>query len=153
MVDRPSSSPSGSPSSNQEMTISNLPPPPRPSIYPLIDPKYPLFGTIYPYLRVQGGSWLIANTVQRKPGGSRPETRSAWGATEKYRSHQTTCAENSVKDKTSPEAVEFREFRGICYFQQCTPSLSQSEKSGTPIPLKSRGPYSTNVSQPCEGNL
>ena len=30
---------------------------PRPSIYPLLDPKCPLFGTIYPYLRVQGGSW------------------------------------------------------------------------------------------------
>ena len=30
---------------------------PRPSIYPLLDPKYPLFRTIYPYLRVQGGSW------------------------------------------------------------------------------------------------
>ena len=30
---------------------------PRPSIYPLLDPKYPLFGTRYPYLRVQGGSW------------------------------------------------------------------------------------------------
>ena len=29
---------------------------PRPSIYPLEDPKYRLFGTIYPYLRVQGGS-------------------------------------------------------------------------------------------------
>ena len=33
--------------------------PPRPSIYPLLDPKCPLFGTIYPYLRVQGGSWLL----------------------------------------------------------------------------------------------
>ena len=30
---------------------------PRPSIYPLLDPKYPSFGTIYPYLRVLGGSW------------------------------------------------------------------------------------------------
>ena len=30
---------------------------PRPSIYPLSDPECPLFGTIYPYLRVQGGSW------------------------------------------------------------------------------------------------
>ena len=30
--------------------------PPRPSFYPLLDPKYPLSGTIYPYLRVQGGS-------------------------------------------------------------------------------------------------
>ena len=30
---------------------------PRPSIYPLLDPKYLLLGTIYPYLRVQGGSW------------------------------------------------------------------------------------------------
>ena len=31
---------------------------PRPSVYPLLDPKCPLFGTIYPYLRVQGGSWV-----------------------------------------------------------------------------------------------
>ena len=30
---------------------------PRPSIYPLLDPKCPLFGAIYPYLRAQGGSW------------------------------------------------------------------------------------------------
>ena len=28
---------------------------PRPSFFPLLDPKYPLLGTIYPYLRVQGG--------------------------------------------------------------------------------------------------
>ena len=38
--------------------------PPRPSIYLLLDPKCPLFGTIYPYLRVQGGSWL---TIILKP--------------------------------------------------------------------------------------
>ena len=30
---------------------------PRPSIYPLLDPKCPVFGTIYLYLRVQAGSW------------------------------------------------------------------------------------------------
>ena len=30
---------------------------PRTSIYPLLDPKCPLFGAIYPYLRAQGGSW------------------------------------------------------------------------------------------------
>ena len=30
---------------------------PSPSIYPYLDPKYPLFGTIDPCLRVQGGSW------------------------------------------------------------------------------------------------
>ena len=30
---------------------------PRPSIYPLLDPKCPLFGAIHPYLRLQGGSW------------------------------------------------------------------------------------------------
>ena len=30
---------------------------PRPSIYPLLDPKYPFLGTIYPDLRFQGGSW------------------------------------------------------------------------------------------------
>ena len=34
---------------------SNLP---RPSIYPLLDPKMPIiWGHIYPYLRAQGGSW------------------------------------------------------------------------------------------------
>ena len=32
---------------------------PRPSSYPLLGPKYLLFGTIYPQLRVQGGSWLL----------------------------------------------------------------------------------------------
>ena len=30
---------------------------PRPSSYPLLGPKYLLLGTIYPQLRVQGGSW------------------------------------------------------------------------------------------------
>ena len=30
---------------------------PRPSSYPLLGPKYPLSGTIYPQFRVQGGSW------------------------------------------------------------------------------------------------
>ena len=30
---------------------------PRPSSYTLLGPKYPLLGTIYPQLRVQGGSW------------------------------------------------------------------------------------------------
>ena len=34
---------------------------PRPSIYPLLNPKCPLFGTIYPCVRVQGGSWLLAS--------------------------------------------------------------------------------------------
>ena len=29
---------------------------PRPSFYPLLGPKYPLLGTIYPNVRVQGGS-------------------------------------------------------------------------------------------------
>ena len=29
---------------------------PRPSSYPLLGPKYPLLGTIFPQLRVQGGS-------------------------------------------------------------------------------------------------
>ena len=33
---------------------------PRPSIYPLFDPKYPYFGTLYPYLRVLGGSWAVS---------------------------------------------------------------------------------------------
>ena len=37
---------------------------PRPSIYPLLDPKCPLFGAIYPYLRAQGGSWLRYNPDQ-----------------------------------------------------------------------------------------
>ena len=32
---------------------------PRPSSYPLLGPKYLLLGTIYPQLRVQGGSWLF----------------------------------------------------------------------------------------------
>ena len=31
---------------------------PRPSSYPLLGTKYPLFWTIYPQLRVQGGSWF-----------------------------------------------------------------------------------------------
>ena len=31
---------------------------PKTSIYPLLDPKYPYFGTIYPYVRVLAGSWL-----------------------------------------------------------------------------------------------
>ena len=33
---------------------------PRPSSYPLLRPKYPLLGTIYPQVRVQGGSWFRA---------------------------------------------------------------------------------------------
>ena len=32
---------------------------PRPSSYPLLGPKYLLLGTIYPQLRVQGGSWYM----------------------------------------------------------------------------------------------
>ena len=32
---------------------------PRPSSYPLFGPKYLLLGTIYPQLRVQGGSWSL----------------------------------------------------------------------------------------------
>ena len=32
---------------------------PRPSSYPLLGPKYLLLGTIYPQLRVQGGSWYV----------------------------------------------------------------------------------------------
>ena len=31
----------------------------RPSSYPLLVPKYPLLGTIYPQLRVQGRSWYF----------------------------------------------------------------------------------------------
>ena len=34
---------------------------PRPSSYPLLGPKYLLSGTIYPQLRVQGGSWYLFN--------------------------------------------------------------------------------------------
>ena len=30
---------------------------PRPSSYPLLGPKYLLLGTLYPQLKVQGGSW------------------------------------------------------------------------------------------------
>ena len=33
---------------------------PRPSIYPLLDPTCPLFGARYPFLRAQGGSWLLS---------------------------------------------------------------------------------------------
>ena len=42
---------------------------PRPSIYPLLEPKCPLFGTIYPYLRVQGGSWfrVLGSGVYQEP--------------------------------------------------------------------------------------
>ena len=32
---------------------------PRPSSYTLLGPKYPLLGTIYPQLRVQGRSWQV----------------------------------------------------------------------------------------------
>ena len=32
---------------------------PRPSSYPLLGPKYLLLGTIYPQLRVQGGSFNV----------------------------------------------------------------------------------------------
>ena len=32
---------------------------PRPSSYPLLGPQYLLSGTIYPHLRVQGGSWIL----------------------------------------------------------------------------------------------
>ena len=32
---------------------------PRPSSYPPLGPKYLLLGTIYPQLRVQGGSWCM----------------------------------------------------------------------------------------------
>ena len=34
---------------------------PRPSSYPLLGPKYLLYGTIYPQLRVQGGSWYLVS--------------------------------------------------------------------------------------------
>ena len=38
---------------------------PKPSIYPLLDRKSPLFGTIYRYLRVQGGSWQDPTELPR----------------------------------------------------------------------------------------
>ena len=34
----------------------------RPSLYSLLGPKYPLVGTIYPQLRVQGRSWYTVYT-------------------------------------------------------------------------------------------
>ena len=40
-------------------------PVPRPSIYPLLDLKYPKFGTTYPCLRVLGWSWLISQGRKR----------------------------------------------------------------------------------------
>ena len=40
---------------------------PRPSIYPLLNPKCPLFGSIYPYVRVQGGSWLLSQPGDLPP--------------------------------------------------------------------------------------
>ena len=43
---------------------------PRPSIYPLLDPKCPLFGTTYPYLRVQGGSRYCFFSRGQKVGAS-----------------------------------------------------------------------------------
>ena len=40
---------------------------PRPSIYPLLDPKCPLFGAIYPYLRAEGGSWYFNAFFLKEP--------------------------------------------------------------------------------------
>ena len=37
---------------------------PRPSSYPLLGPKYLLLGTIYPQLRVQGGSWFACFSMR-----------------------------------------------------------------------------------------
>ena len=45
---------------------------PRPSSYPLLGPKYLLLGTIYPQLRVQGGSWLMAPDFGNTPQDFRP---------------------------------------------------------------------------------
>ena len=36
---------------------------PRPSSYPLLGLKHPLLGTMYPQLRVQGGSWYICMEI------------------------------------------------------------------------------------------
>ena len=41
---------------------------PRPSSYPLLGPKYLLLGTIYPQLRVQGGSWFTDLWIARNEG-------------------------------------------------------------------------------------
>ena len=38
---------------------------PRPSSYPLLGPKCPLLRTIYPQLRVLGGSWLLSPETLR----------------------------------------------------------------------------------------
>ena len=46
---------------------------PRPPIYPLLDPKCPLFGTLYPCLRVQGRSWqVLLASCQLLPGAVLP---------------------------------------------------------------------------------
>ena len=47
---------------------------------PYLDPpytKYPLFGTIYPYLRVQGGSWysVVSSSLDSQP----QVAKSIWG--------------------------------------------------------------------------
>ena len=41
---------------------------PRPSSYPQLGPKYPLLGTIYPQLRVQGGSSYKRNRMYPESG-------------------------------------------------------------------------------------
>ena len=43
---------------------------PRHSMYPLLDSKYLQFGTIYPYLRVQGESWKIHRTSRATSGAA-----------------------------------------------------------------------------------
>ena len=48
---------------------------PRPSSYPLLGPKYLLLGTIYPQLRVQGGSWpKVENREDKQHRGTVPVT-------------------------------------------------------------------------------
>ena len=44
-------------------------PKPRPSSYPLLGPQYPLLGTIYHQLRVQGGSWSTVDVPRESAFG------------------------------------------------------------------------------------
>ena len=62
------------PAPGRPQTSRNLP---RPPIYPLFGPKYALFGTIYPQLRVLGGSWFRVShpgALQAKPAPCTFET-------------------------------------------------------------------------------
>ena len=51
---------------------------PRPSFYPLLGPKYILLGTIYPQLRVQGGSWYKVTSLMTVLDLLEPFTGQKW---------------------------------------------------------------------------